>query len=97
MKLDSRYAEYFPEYSGYFGRALMLLKSMHVMTNYGKLFADDLTEYLIEAVFIQFQYQMFIYYKHAQKMEQKLLFYLMLMIVSIGILLKLLENYLWTL
>ena len=44
VKLDMRYADYFPEYAQYFGRALKLLKSMYVMTNSGKLFADELTE-----------------------------------------------------
>ena len=29
VKLDMRYAAYFPEYSQYFGRALKLLKSMY--------------------------------------------------------------------
>ena len=43
VKLDMRYADYFPEYAQYFGRALKLLKSMYGMTNSGKLFADDLT------------------------------------------------------
>ena len=43
VKLDSRYTYYFPEYSNYFGRALRLLKSMYGMTNYGNLFADQLT------------------------------------------------------
>ena len=43
VKLDSRHADYFPEYSNYFGRALRLSKSMYDMTNYGKLFADKLT------------------------------------------------------
>ena len=47
VKLDMRYADYFPEYAQYFGRALKLLKSMYGMTNYGKLFADELTEWLI--------------------------------------------------
>ena len=65
MKLDSRYADYFPEYSNYFGRALRLLKSMYGMTNSGKLFADELTEWLLEAGFIQSQCQMYIYYKYA--------------------------------
>ena len=58
IKLDIRYTYYFPEYAKYFGRALSLLKSMYVMTKSGKLFADELTEWLLEAVFIQFQYQM---------------------------------------
>ena len=43
LKLDIRYTDYFPEYENYFGRALILLKSMYGMTNYGKLFADELT------------------------------------------------------
>ena len=43
MKLDSRYAYYFPEYSNYFERDLRLLKSMYGITNYGKLSADELT------------------------------------------------------
>ena len=44
VKLDMRYADYFPEYVKYFGRALKLLKSMYGMTNSGKLFSDELTE-----------------------------------------------------
>ena len=40
VKLDIRYTYYFPEYTKYFGRALILLKSMHGMTNSGKLFSD---------------------------------------------------------
>ena len=65
VKLDSRYTDYFPEYSKYFGRALRLLKYMYDMTNSGKLFADELTELLLEACFIQYQFQMSIYYKYA--------------------------------
>ena len=65
MKLDSRYADFFPEYSNYFGRALILLKSMYGMTNSGKLFYDELIEWLLEAGFIQYQCQMSIYYKYA--------------------------------
>ena len=42
VKLDMRYADYFPEYAQYFGRALKLLKSMYGMTNSVKLFADEL-------------------------------------------------------
>ena len=41
VKLESRYADYFPEHANYFGRALRLLKSIYGMTNYGKLFADE--------------------------------------------------------
>ena len=47
IKLDMRYADYFPEYAQYFGRALKLLKSMYGVTNSGKLCADELTEWLI--------------------------------------------------
>ena len=43
VKLDIRYTYYYPEYAKYFGRALRLLKPMYGMTNYGKLFADELT------------------------------------------------------
>ena len=38
---------------------------MYGMTNYGKLFADHLTEWLIEACFIQSQCKMSIYCKYA--------------------------------
>ena len=65
VKLYMRYADYFPEYTQYFGRALKLLKSMYVMTNSGKLFADELIEWIIEEGFIQSQCQMSIYYKYA--------------------------------
>ena len=46
VKLDMRYAAYFPEYTQYFGRPLKLLKSMYGITNSGKLFADEMTEWL---------------------------------------------------
>ena len=39
---------------------------MYVMTNSGKLFTDELTEWLLEAVFIQSQCHMYIYYKYEQ-------------------------------
>ena len=52
VKLDIRYIDYFPEYEKYFGRALILLKSMYGMTNSGKLFADELKEWLFESGFI---------------------------------------------
>ena len=65
VKLDIRYTDYFPEYAQYFGKSLILLKSMYGMTNYGKLFADELTECLLEARFIQSNFQMSIYYKYA--------------------------------
>ena len=38
---------------------------MYVMTNYGKLLADELIEWLPEAGFILSQCQMYIYYKYA--------------------------------
>ena len=38
---------------------------MYGMNNSGKLFADELTEWLFEADFIQSQCQMYIYYKYA--------------------------------
>ena len=66
VKLDIRYAYYFLKYSNYFGRALMVLNSMYGMTNYGKLFADESTEWLLKEVFIQSQCQMSIYYKYAR-------------------------------
>ena len=65
VKLDSRYADYFPEYSNYFEGALRLLKSMYGMTNYGNLCAYELTKWSLEAGFIQSQCQMYIYYKYA--------------------------------
>ena len=77
VKLDMRYAAYFPEYTQYLGRALKLLKSMYGMTNSGKLFADELTEWLIEEGFMQSQCQMSIYYKYAPD-GSNILLYLML-------------------
>ena len=46
LKLDIRYADYFQNIQIIFGRDLGLLKSMYVMTNSGKLSADDFTEWL---------------------------------------------------
>ena len=65
LKLESRYADYFPEYSNYFGISLRLLKYMYVMTNYGKLFSDELIEWLLGSDSIQSQCQISIYYKYA--------------------------------
>ena len=59
------YTDYFPEYAKYFERALRLLKSMCDITNFGKLCADEWTEWFLEAGFIQSQWQMSIYYKYA--------------------------------
>ena len=77
VKLDIRYTYYFPEYAKYFGRALRLSKSMYGMTKYGKLFDDELTEWLLEASFIQSQCHMSIYYKYAP--DGCFLSYIMLM------------------
>ena len=65
MKLNSRYADYSLEYSTYFERSLRLMKYMYRITNSGKIFADELTEWLLEAGFVQSQYQMSIYYKYS--------------------------------
>ena len=71
-------------FAQYFGRALILLKSMYGMAKSGKLFADEVKIWLIESGFIQSQCWMSIYYKYALD-GSKWLSYLMLMIVSIGI------------
>ena len=65
VKLEGRNVYYFLEYAKYFGRALGLLNYMYCMTNYGNLFADELTEWLLETGFKQCQCQMSIYYKYA--------------------------------
>ena len=96
FKLDSRYTDYFPEYAKYFGRALRLLNSMYGMTNAGKLFADELPEWSLEAGLSNINVRCLSVISMHQ-MEQKLLYYIMLMTVYIGILLKLLENGFWTL
>ena len=67
---------------------------MYGMNNSGKLFAGDLKEWLLDSGLIQYQCHMSIYYKYAPDGIKKL-FYLMLMTVSIGIFLKMLENGLW--
>ena len=69
---------------------------MYGMTNSGKLFADELTEWLLEAGLIKSKCQISTYYKYAPY-GKKLLFYLILMTVYIGMLLKPLENGLWML
>ena len=65
MRLDSGYADCFTKYLSYFGRALRLLKYMYEMTNSENLFDDELIEWFIKVGFIQYQYQMYIYYKYA--------------------------------
>ena len=62
---------------------------MYGMTNSGKFFAYDFTEWLLEACFIQSQFQMSIYYKYVPDGTKKFV-YLIFMTVYIVILLKLL-------
>ena len=65
MNLDSRYGYYFPEYCNYFGRPLVVKKSMYVMTNYVNIFDNELNNWLIyEEVFKQLQCKISIYYKY---------------------------------
>ena len=45
---------------------------MYGLTNSGKLFADELTEWLLEAGFIQSLFQMSIYYKYALDVSKKI-------------------------
>ena len=90
VELDIRYTYYFPEYAEYFERDLRILNSMYGMTNYGKLFADEWTEWLPEAGFVQSQCQVSIYYKSALD-GSNWFSYIMLMTVSIGIRMKILE------
>ena len=45
---------------------------MYGMTNYGKLFSYEFTFWLLEAGFIQSQFQMSIYYNHASYGTKKL-------------------------
>ena len=71
-----------------------MMKSIYGIPNYINLLSGEFTEWLLESGFVQSQYQMSIYYKYAPDGMQ-FLFYLMLMTVSIGILMKLLGNGLW--
>ena len=48
---------------------------MYGMTSSGKLFADEMTEWLIEEGFIQSQCQMSIYYKYAPNGSKIVLLY----------------------
>ena len=48
LKLGSRYGDYFQSYCNYFGRPLILKKSMHGMNNYGKIFDGDINNWLID-------------------------------------------------
>ena len=44
---------------------MILFTSMYGKTKSGKLFSDELTEWLLEAVLIQYQFHISIYYKYA--------------------------------
>ena len=66
VKLDRRYTYYFTEYTKYFGRALIILKSIYGMTNSEKLFSDELIEWLLEAGFFFYVFQIYIYYLYAR-------------------------------
>ena len=83
------YVDYFPEYPSCFRRSLRLFKYMYGITNSINLFTYELTEWLLEAGFIQSKCQMSICYKYAPY-GKILLLYIMLMIVSIGILISIL-------
>ena len=48
VKLEIRYGEYLLEYANYFGIPLRLNNSMYEMTNYGKLFDEELTIFFID-------------------------------------------------
>ena len=75
VNLNSRYTDYFPEYSNFFGKALRLLKSMYSMTNYGTLSAHELIEWLLKAGLIQSQCRMYIYYKYAPDVTKNVVLY----------------------
>ena len=48
MKLDRRRGEYLPEYCSYFGRPLRLKNSIYGITNSGNLFAENITNKMID-------------------------------------------------
>ena len=66
MKLDRIYVEYFQEYCNHFVIPLILKKSMYSMTNSGKLFSDEITNWIIDVAGIKkLKCHMCIYYKYA--------------------------------
>ena len=97
MKLDSMYVDYFPEYSRYWGNhwyywsicmEWLTMESYLPMTlHIGWLMNKASKNINARCIYIIGMHQI----------EQKLLFYIMLMIVYIGIHLRLLENGLCTL
>ena len=75
---------------------MRLLKYMYGMTNSGKLSADELIEWLINEAGFKNINTICLYITNTHHMEL-FLFYIMVIIVSIGIHMKLLENGLWKL
>ena len=66
VNLDSIYGEYFPEYAKYFGRPSRLNKSMYGMTNSSNLFADEITNWIIDEVGLNHsKFKIPVYYKYA--------------------------------
>ena len=64
VRLDAKYADFFPDYRQYLRRPLRLVRLMYGMTINRKLFADDLTDWLVkDAGFSQSESQGSIYYK----------------------------------
>ena len=72
------------------------MKYVYLITNYGKVFDYELSEWLIEARFVQYKFQISIYYNYALD-GTKIVVLSYLMIVYIVILIKILENGLWVL
>ena len=70
---------------------MRLLKSMCGMTNYGKLFSGEFTDWLINETGFKNLNTRCLYITSMHHMEQKLLFCIMLMILFISIYMKLLE------
>ena len=66
------------------------------MNSSGNLFADELTECLLNQDYYNLN-DIYIYIISMNHMEQEFLCYLIFMIVSIGIIMKLLGDSLWTL
>ena len=46
-------------------KSIEIMKSIYGMTNSINLLSDEFTEWLLESGFVQYQYQMSIYYKYA--------------------------------
>ena len=69
VKLDIRYADYFPDYDSYFGRAPRLLKSMYGMNNSGNLSSDELTYWFVNEVGLKNLNSTFLYIIRMHQME----------------------------